>query len=247
MNQEYWSKQVCLVTGSGRGIGREIAIHLSKLGAKVAINYNSNEAKAKEVLDLCHPERTRMYKANVGDPKEVQDMVKRISEDLGSVSVLINNAGHTLDKLFLTMSFEEWRSVMSVHLDGTFLVTKACIEGMLKSRYGRIINISSVSGIKGTAGQTNYSAAKSGVIGLTKALSREVGKRNITVNAIALGAIETDMTNILPDDVKDAYRKQTSLKRFGKTEDVSPLVEYLSGPNSSYVTGEVIVMDGGLT
>lgn len=243
----YWSNQVILVTGSSRGIGRDLAIHFANLGAKVAINYNSNEQKAKEIIEQAsQKDRMRAYKADVSKEEDVVQMIEQISKDLGAVTILVNNAGVTRDGLLMAMSYEDWRTVQSVHMDGMFFCSKAVMRGMVKGRFGRIINISSVSGIKGTAGQTNYSAAKAGMIGFTKALAREMGKRNITCNAIAPGVIETEMTGVLPPEVLKAYEEATALKRFGKASELNGLVEFLAGPNAGYITGQVVAIDGGM-
>jgi len=243
----FWENQVVLVTGASRGIGRELAVRFSHLGAKVAVNYVSNEARARETLALCDPERTRLYKADVGSESEVTAMMEAIEADLGAVTVLINNAGQTKDGLLMMMEAEDWRSVMRTHLDGAFYCSRAVMRGMISNKWGRVINITSVSGIKGTAGQTNYSAAKAGLIGFTKALSREMGKKKITCNAVALGVIETEMTQVLSADVLKVYKETTSLKRFGQPHEVADLVEFLASDKSSYLTGQVLTLDGGIT
>jgi 3-oxoacyl-[acyl-carrier protein] reductase len=242
----FWENQVVLVTGASRGIGRELAIRFSSLGAKVAINYVSNEERAKEVLEKCNPEKTKLYRADVGIETDVTAMIERIEADFGDVTILVNNAGQTRDGLLMLMSAEDWRAVMSTHLDGAFYCSRAVMRGMVSNKFGRVINISSVSGIKGTAGQTNYSTAKAGLIGFTRALSREMGKKKITCNAVALGVIETEMTQDLSPEVLKGYKDSTSLKRFGQTSEVADLVEFLASDKSSYLTGQVITLDGGL-
>ena len=242
----YWNSQVVLVTGSSRGIGKDLAIHFSKLGAKVAINYSSSEDKAKEVLRQCNSESTRVYKANVGVETEVNKMIESISKELGNVTILVNNAGITRDGLLMAMKTTDWTEVMKVHMDGMFYCCRGVLRGMLKNKSGRIINISSVSGIKGTPGQTNYSAAKAGMIGFTKALAREMGKRNITCNAVAPGLIETEMTGVLEAPVLEEYKKNIALQRFGKTNEICGLVEFLSSETAGYITGQCITIDGGL-
>lgn len=242
----YWSAQTVLITGSSRGIGRELAMRFSRLGARVAGNYVANEALARQLLDECAPERTRVYRADVGNEDEVQGMMAAIQRDLGRVTVLVNNAGQTRDSLLMTMKTEDWRSVLATHLDGAFYCTRAVLRHMLDARHGRVVNVTSVSGVKGTVGQCNYSAAKAGLIGLTKALAREMGKKNITVNAVALGVIDTEMTRALGDQVLARYRESTALKRFGTTAEVGDLVEFLAGPKASYITGQVVVLDGGI-
>lgn len=242
----YWQNQVVLVTGASRGIGRELAIRFSSLGAKVAINYVSNEERAKEAIEHCHPERTRLYRADIGKESDVTEMISNIEKDLGAVTILINNAGQTRDGLLMAMSTDDWKSVLSTHLDGAFFCSRAVMPSMSKSRFGRIVNVSSVSGIKGTPGQTNYSAAKAGLIGFTRALAREMGKRKITCNAVALGVIETEMSNELPPEVLSVYKDANALKRFGTTSEVADLIEFLSSDRASYLTGQVITLDGGL-
>jgi len=243
---EYWKKQVVLITGSSRGIGRDLAIHFSQLGCKVAINYAASEQKAKDVLAQCNSEHTRMYKADVGNESEVNEMIEKISNELGNVTILVNNAGQTRDGLLMVMKTQDWKDVMNTHLDGMFYCSRAVLRGMLKNKGGRIINMASVSGIKGTPGQTNYSAAKAGMIGFTKALAREMGKRNITCNAIAPGVIETEMTEVLSPEVLTEYKKIIPLQRFGNTSELSALVEYLASEKAAYVTGQCITIDGGM-
>lgn len=242
----YWNDQIILITGASRGIGSELAKRFSSLGAKVAINYASNQAKAEETLDQCDKSRTKLYQADVGNEAEVDKMLKAIEADFGPVTVLINNAGQTRDNLLMMMSAEEWRSVMSTHLDGAFFCSRGVLRGMMSKKRGKIINISSVSGIRGTAGQCNYSAAKAGLIGFTRALSREMGKKKITCNAVALGVIDTEMTQVLAPEVIKAYNDMTSLKRAGKTSEVADLLEFLASEKSDYLTGQVIALDGGM-
>ena len=242
----YWEDHTVLVTGASRGIGREIAIHLSKLGCRVAVNYNSSQSHAEEVLSQCNPEKTKIYKADVGQEDQVKAMIDAIEKDLGQVTLLINNAGQTRDTLLMTMSTDDWKSVMATHLDGAFFCTRGVVRGMVRKKFGRVVNITSVSGIKGTPGQCNYSAAKAGLIGFTKALAREMGKKNITSNAIALGVIDTDMTRVLSEEVLNQYKDATAVKRLGTTNEVAKLVEYLCGPDSGYITAQVITLDGGI-
>lgn len=244
MNQ--WEKQTVLVTGASRGIGAEIAKRFSALGAKVAINYAKSESQAREVLSQCDAERTRLYQADVSQEDQVNSMIDRIGEELGPVTVLVNNAGQTRDQLLMMMKTEDWRSVIGTHLDGAFFCSRAVLRGMLVNKRGRIINISSVSGLKGTPGQCNYSAAKAGLIGFTKALAREMGKKNITCNAVALGVIDTEMTQSLPPEVLKGYRDATSLKRFGRSSEVADTVEFLASDRADYISGQVIVLDGGI-
>lgn len=249
MISDYWKDQTILITGSARGIGKEMAIHFSKLGARVAINYKSSEKEAYDVLDKCHQENTstRVYRADVAQEKDVQEMFEKIDQDLGPISILINNAGITRDGLLMMMPTSDWKSVMEVHLDGMFYTSRCAIKRMLQLKGGKILNLSSVSGLKGISGQTNYSAAKAGVIGFTKALSREMGPKKITCNALALGIVESDMTAKLDEKTLEKYKRATVLKRFVTFSEINHLAEYICGPWSNYLTGQVITMDGGMT
>lgn len=243
---QYWEKQVILITGASRGIGRDIAIRLSSLGAKVAINYCSNDEKAAEVLSLCNKDKTKLYKADVSDETQVETMIDKIESDLGPISVLINNAGITKDGFLMTMSTLDWKAVLETSLYGAFYCSRSAVKHMIPERNGRIINISSISGIKGTAGQTNYSAAKAGLIGFTKALAREVGKWKITCNAVALGLIETDMSSVVPPEIIKGYKDSTALKQLGSTQNVSDLIEFIASDKAEYMTGQVLTLDGGI-
>ena len=216
--------KVAVVTGASRGIGRQIAISMAKEGAVVIVNYNGSAAKAEEV-------------------------VKEITEAGGqaeAVDILVNNAGITRDNLLMKMSEEEFDAVIDTNLKGAFNCIKHVSRQMLKQKSGRIINISSVSGVMGNAGQANYCASKAGVIGLTKSVAREIGSRGITVNAIAPGFIDTEMTAVLPDDVKKAMGEQIPLKRFGTTEDVAQAAVFLASDRAAYITGQVLCVDGGM-
>ena len=241
----FWRDQVVLVTGASRGIGKEIALAFAKSGAKVAINYRSNESQAQSVLEQCEPDRAKLFRADVSNESEVKKMFAEIETDLGPVSILINNAGITRDGLLMMMSTKDWRDVMSTHLDGAFFCSREAIKHMLSKKFGRVINISSISGVKGTPGQCNYSAAKAGLIGFSKALAREMGKKNITSNALVLGIIETEMLEALTDDARKNYLKAIPLKRFGTPHEAAQLCLYLAGPDGGYVTGQAVVMDGG--
>ncbi len=245
-DEDYWREQTVLVTGASRGIGRELLRRFASLGAKVAGTYLSSQAQAEALAAELGPERVRLYRADVSREADVQTLVAAVRKDLGPVSVLVNNAGQTRDGLLMTMKTADWKDVLATHLDGAFFCTRAVLRDMLGKRRGRIVNVTSISGVKGTPGQCNYSTAKAGLIGFTRALAREMGKKNITVNALALGVIDTEMTLVLPEDVRAAYKEETSLKRFGTVADVADLVEFVAGPRSGYMTGQVLPLDGGL-
>lgn len=239
---------VALVTGASRGIGREIAIELGRNGAKVAVNYSSSDKGAKETAELIvsNGGTAEIFKASVNNEEEVNQMFSAIEEKLGIVDILVNNAGITKDNLLLRMKTEEWDDVIDVNLKGTFLCTRAAIKGMMKKRYGKIINISSVVGFSGNAGQFNYSATKAGLTGMTKSAALELSARGIRVNAVAPGFIETDMTASLSDDIKKSYIEKIPLKSLGKAEDVAAAVLFLAGPQSDYITGQTIHVNGGM-
>ena len=241
--------RVALVTGGSRGIGRAICEKLGELGYKVFVNYSKSETLANEVV-LKIKEKggwAQAVKASVDCKEEVEEMVKRIEKEAGPVEVLVNNAGITSDVLFLRMKEEDWDRVLNVNLKGAFIVTRAVLKGMMKKRWGRIINISSVVALMGNPGQVNYCASKAGLIGFTKALAKEVGSRNITVNVVCPGYIETDMTAALPEDVREKLKERIVLGRFGTPQDVAEVVGFLSLEAASYITGQVIVVDGGLS
>jgi 3-oxoacyl-[acyl-carrier protein] reductase len=243
---QYWKDQVVLVTGGSRGIGAAIAHHLAQLGAKVAINFVSQESQARQVQSQCPPGLTEVYQADVSDPTQVEQMLERIRADLGPISILVNNGGITADNLTMTMTNEQWDKVIGVHLNGAFYTTRSVLKDMTLKRHGRIINMASVSGVKGTTGQGNYSAAKAGLIGFSKAIAREMGRKKITCNAIALGVIDTQMLETLSPEVLTQYKKSTSVQRLGTTSEVANLVGYLAGPHAGFLTGQAIIMDGGM-
>ncbi|MFC3882608.1 3-oxoacyl-[acyl-carrier-protein] reductase [Bacillus songklensis] len=240
--------KTALVTGASRGIGRAIALELGKLGAKVAVNYAGSEAKALEVVDEIKAlgSEAIAIQANVADADSVQNMVKQVVETFGSLDILVNNAGITRDNLLMRMKEDEWDDVISTNLKGVFLCTKAVTRQMMKQRNGRIINIASIVGVSGNAGQANYVAAKAGVIGLTKTTAKELASRNITVNAVAPGFITTDMTDKLPEDVRQEMLKQIPLARFGEPEDIAHVVSFLASEGSRYMTGQTLRVDGGM-
>ena len=240
--------KVAFVTGGTRGIGKQIAINLAKAGYDIAINYrNENEALRETQIEI---ERQGVKCFSVrGDVSVFEDcekMVKDIINQFGKIDVLVNNAGITRDMLILRMKEKDFSDVINVNLIGTFNVTKNVVPYMAKKRNGRIINISSVVGISGNAGQTNYSSSKAGIIGFTKSLAKELGSRNILVNAVAPGFIKTQMTDVLKNEVKEEISKNIPLKRIGNAEDVANVVEFLASDKSSYITGQVINVDGGM-
>jgi len=236
-----------LVTGGSRGIGRAICVKLVSLGYHILVNYKSNEAEAKQTLDLVKQAggTGELLKFDVSDPQQVEDAINKWSEAHKEeyIEVLINNAGIRKDILLMWMENNHWRDVLNTNLDGFFYVTRALLKNMLVKRYGRIINIVSLSGLKGLPGQVNYSAAKAAVIGATKALAQEIGKKNVTVNAVAPGFIKTDMTKDLNEN---ELKGMIPLNRFGLPEEVAEVVCFLASEKSSYITGEVISVNGGI-
>lgn len=240
--------KIALITGASRGIGRAIAIELAKAGAEVIINYLGSEEKAKEVVKEIESlgGRAHLSPFNVSKPEEVKKAIKELEDKLGTIHILVNNAGITRDALFLRMKEEDWEAVMRTNLFSVFYVTQAVLPMMLKARWGRIINISSVVAFTGNPGQVNYASAKAGLIGFTKSLALEVAGRNITVNAIAPGYIETDMTEKLPEKVKEAFLQEIPLKRAGLPEEVAYLTVFLASEKASYITGSVFHINGGL-
>lgn len=239
--------KVAFITGGTRGIGKEIAKTLAKQGYDIAINYrkDENNDSIKKEIEKENVE-CLFVKGDVSNFDETKNMVNKIIEKFGKIDVLVNNAGITKDMLLIRMKKEDFESVIDINLVGTFNITKNVIPYMIKQRSGRIINLSSVVGISGNAGQTNYSASKAGIIGFTKSLAKEVANRNILVNAVAPGFIETKMTEILKDDVKEKICKTIPLNRMGKAKDVANVVKFLSSDDSSYITGQVINVDGGM-
>lgn len=237
-----------LVTGASRGIGRAIAIALAEAGADVAINYSGSEEAAAQTADSVRAlgRQAMIIKANVGSASQFEDMVKQVLEQFGSLDILVNNAGITRDNLIMRMKEEEFDQVIETNLKGVFNGIKAVTRPMMKQRYGRIINISSVVGVLGNPGQANYVAAKAGVIGLTKASARELAARNITVNCIAPGFIQTDMTDKLPDEMKQGLLSQIPLAKLGTAEDIAQMVRFLASDASAYMTGQTIHIDGGM-
>jgi 3-oxoacyl-[acyl-carrier protein] reductase len=243
------SGRTALVTGAGRGIGRATAARLATDGARIAINFKGNLAAAEETKALVQAAGSEALLVQ-GDVSSEDDADRVVKEALafgdGKLDILVNNAGITRDNLLLRMSLEEWDAVVDLNLRGTFLVTKAAMRPMMKARGGRIVNVASIAGVVGNAGQANYSAAKAGIIGFTKTVAREMAGRNITANAVAPGFIPTDLTSIVPQAVQDALLRQVPLGRFGTVEDVANAIAFLASDEAAYITGQVLVVDGGL-
>ena len=244
-----FANKVVVVTGGGRGIGQEIARSFAAEGAKVAVISRSESScgKAAEEINEAYPGAARAYAIDIADHKGVQGLAKRIAEDLGSVNILINNAGVTRDGLVMRMKEEDWDEVLDTNLKGAFNTVKAFMRVLMKAEDARIINIASVSGLIGNAGQVNYSASKAGLIGFTKAVARELAGRSVTCNAVAPGFITTDMTDELPQTLKDAVVGKIPLAKFGEPRDVAEMVLFLASPAARYITGQVIAVDGGMT
>jgi 3-oxoacyl-[acyl-carrier protein] reductase len=240
--------KVALVTGASRGIGRAIALELARAGADVVVNYAGSEGAAREVVQEIEGlnRKAIMIRANVAQSSEVEDMVKEAIGTFGKIDILVNNAGITRDNLLMRMKEEEFDEVISINLKGVFNCIKAVTRPMMKARGGRIINISSVVGVMGNPGQANYVSAKAGVIGLTKSVARELAARNITVNAVAPGFIETDMTAVLGEETRQNLMAQIPLQRLGKPEDIAHAVKFLASEEASYMTGQVLHVDGGM-
>ncbi|WP_342535382.1 3-oxoacyl-[acyl-carrier-protein] reductase [Lysinibacillus sp. FSL K6-1151] len=240
--------KVAVVTGASRGIGRAIAVKLAEEGAKVVVNYSGSQAKAEEVVEMIQANggEAIAVQASVSQTEEVTALMEAAVKTFGSLDILVNNAGITRDNLLMRMKEDEWDDVLNTNLKGVFLCTKAVTRQMMKQRAGRIINISSIVGVAGNAGQANYVAAKAGVIGLTKTTAKELASRNILVNAIAPGFIETEMTEQLPEDIKKGMLTQIPLAKLGQPEDIAKAVAFLASDDANYMTGQTLHIDGGM-
>ena len=240
--------KVALVTGASRGIGRQVALSLAAEGATVIVNYNGSKEKADEVVAAitANGGTAESYGCNVADFEAAGEMISEVVKKYGSLDILVNNAGITKDGLLLKMTEEDFDKVISINLKGAFNCIKHVTRQMLKQKAGRIINMSSVVGVAGNAGQVNYAASKAGVIGMTKSAAKELGSRGITVNAIAPGYIDTDMTAVLSDDIKNQIIDSVPLKRMGQVEDIANAVVFLASDKASYITGQVLSVDGGM-
>lgn len=240
--------KVALVTGGSRGIGQQVCLRLAVMGALVGINYVSNEAAAKETLALIEQAGGRGFLAafDVADPEAVQDRIKEITDAHEGVDILVNNAGITRDGLMARMKDADWDLVLDTNLKGAYTCSKAAMKGMMKKRWGRIINMTSVIGFLGNAGQVNYASAKAGLVGLTKSMARELASRAITVNCVAPGYIVTDMTSELSAEIQEAIKKQIPLGTLGRPQDVAAAVAFLASPENGYITGQTLHVNGGM-
>lgn len=238
--------KVVVVTGAAQGIGRQIALHFAKSKAKVVVLDLVEEALKEAQKELSSYSECSYYVVDVTDSKQIGEALNKVIDNSSKIDILINNAGITRDNLALRLSESDWDKVIAVNLKGAFLCSKLCAKYMVKQRQGKIINISSIIGIIGNPGQANYSASKAGLIGLTKSFAKELGSRNICVNAVAPGYIQTKMTNALPDKVKEEMLKRIPLKRFGTPDDVAMAILFLASDKADYITGQVLIVDGGM-
>lgn len=248
MKENAEKEKIALVTGASKGIGKAITLKLASMGIKVAINYNSSKDDAKETADkiIANGGSAIILKADVSNYDEVQEIIKEVDSTWGPIDILVNNAGIISDNLLVRMSIEEWTKVINTNLNGTFYCTRSVLRNMLKNRWGRIINIGSVVGLRGNIGQANYAASKAAIIGFTKALAKEVATRNITVNTVTPGYINTETVDILPQKLKDHILTHIPQQQFGEKEDIAHIVGFLASQESSYMTGQTISVDGGL-
>lgn len=240
--------KVALITGASRGIGREVAIEMAKAGADIVINYIGDKALAEEVQAQVQAlgRKALILEADVSNLQAIEKMLEQAVAEFSRIDILVNNAGITKDNLLARMKEEDWDAVLNINLKGIFNCTKSTLKYMMKQKYGRIVNVSSVVGVMGNAGQANYAASKAGAIGFTKSVAKEVASRNITVNAVAPGFIETDMTAKLPEKVKEEMSNSIPAKKFGLPADVAKAIIFLASDNASYITGQTLHIDGGM-
>lgn len=240
--------KTAVVTGGSRGIGRAIVLKLAEMGANIVVNYTSSPQKAEEVVALVKEmgREAIAIQANVSDSDAIQKMMQEVEEKFSTIDILINNAGITKDTLLMKMKDEDWDQVMDINLKGTFNCTKAVTRKMMKQRSGKIVNLASVVGVMGNAGQANYAASKAGIIGFTKSVAKELATRGINVNAVAPGFIQTEMTDILSDEVKEAMMANIPMKLLGTPEDVANVIAFLCSDDAKYITGQVLHVDGGM-
>lgn len=241
-------ERVAVVTGGSRGIGRGIALELAARGATVIVNYNSSADAANAVVaEITAADGTaQAFQADVSNEEQANALIKKATSDYGKIDILVNNAGVTRDNVIMMMKADDFDTVINTNLRSTWLCSKAAVRAMIRKRYGRIVNITSVSGIMGQSGQTNYSASKAGIIGLTKALAREVGSRSVTVNAVAPGFVLTDLTRNLPEELTSQLNTVIPLARWGEVEEVAKAVAFLASEDAGYITGQILNVDGGM-
>lgn len=241
--------RVALVTGAGRGIGRAIAIELGSRGYRVALNYQNSQKTTEETVAAIRERggAAFSYRADVSDQEQVKSLIDAIVKEAGPVEILVNNAGITRDNLLMRMKEGDWDDVLRTNLNSVYYCTQAVIRPMMKARYGRIVALSSVSGLVGNAGQTNYAAAKAGILGFMKSVAREAGARNVTANVVAPGYVDTDMTASLPDEIRGEMLQRIPLGRYGSVEDIAKAVAFLVSDDAAYITGQVLAVDGGMT